>query len=88
MYTPGIGSISGAIHLFARRPFISTMIVALAIAAAVVTPPAVAPPPAPPAPAAPMVVKSDGSTINYSPWHPQKSSPSHPRQKLEEQKAE
>jgi hypothetical protein len=83
MYAPGIGSISGAIHLFAQRPFISTMIVALAIMAAIVTSPAVPLPPPPPTPPAPMVVKSDGSAINYSLGHPQKLSPSHPLQKSE-----
>jgi hypothetical protein len=73
MYTPGIGSISGAIHLFARRPFVSSVIIALAIMAEVVTMPAVAPPPLPPAPPAPVVAKSDGF-IHYSPGHPKPSS--------------
>jgi len=72
MYTPGIGSISGAIHLFARRPFVSSMIVAFAIMAKVVTMPVVAPP-LPPTPPAPIVAKSDGF-IRYSPGHPKPSS--------------
>jgi hypothetical protein len=88
MYAPGIGSISGTIHFFAQRPFLSTMIVALAITAAVVTYSAVPLLPAPRTPPAPMVVKSDGSSINYSSGHPQKPSPSHPLQRPEEKKAE
>jgi hypothetical protein len=78
MYTPGIGSISGAIHLFARRPFVSSMIIALAIMVEVVRMPAGAPPPLPPAPPAPVVTKSDG-VIHYSLKH----APSYLPQKTE-----
>jgi hypothetical protein len=64
MYAPGIGSISGAIHLFAQRPFISSMVILLAVTAAVVRVPAVAPPPPPPTPSVPTLVYNGGYTHN------------------------
>jgi len=57
MYSIGVGagfgfSVTGAVHLFAKRPYIVAAIAAVALAASLMKP--VPPPPSPPTPSVPV----------------------------------
>jgi hypothetical protein len=51
MYTPGVGSISGVLHLTARHPYVAAALAAVLLAVSFVKP--IPPPPSPQSPKPP-----------------------------------